>query len=185
MHEHTKFRSCMLSETQIGKKLEKSFAIDEEEDEAGIAGDNEDMSSSSDDESQTKKPPATPPTQWEEMQDFYFKKRFSRAANASEDSLMEDEELCSINLQNLYSESESKLPMNENENDNEITSPPSTSTSPPPPPPSPPRPTLGSEKLSSDTLDVIDDLLKSIEKEVASVEMNVEIPIVNAVEEVE
>ncbi|KAG5679025.1 hypothetical protein PVAND_008627 [Polypedilum vanderplanki] len=148
------------------KKLEKSLAIDEEE---SIGSDG---SSVSDDDSQKKQVEQPLATKWEEMHDIYFKKRFSRPLHASVESLMEDEEFCTINLAKMYCETnDSNLkPMN---------SSPATATSPK----LQKREIL--EKLSSDTLDVIDDLIKSIEKEVACEEMNemnVEIPIVTDVE---
>lgn len=144
-------------EAQIGKKLEKSFAVDEE-----------DSSSHDDwtDGSEETKVEVAASTPWEELHDIYFKKRFSRPLNASMESvLLEDEEGCTINLSKMYDEKEGKLRRNKTES----SSPPSR------------RAFLDKKKLSDDTLDVIDDLIKSIEKEVENDEMNIDIPIVSVV----
>jgi hypothetical protein len=94
--------------------------------------------------------PAPPPaTQWEEMHDIYFKKPvlFSRNINSSIESLRDDEEDCALNLSNMYGES---FESHSNEK---------------------------RKSVEDDTLDVIDDLIKSFEKEV---EMSLEaVPIVN------
>jgi hypothetical protein len=135
--------------------LAKSFAVDEES--------SRDESDNSEDE--TKQEDDGPKTHWEEMHDIYFKKRFSRPLNASVESLMEDEEECRINLSNMYQEMEGSK------------SKPST-------PPSEPKrlPSLVKEP-STDTIDVIDALIKSIEKEVKMEEANSEEPIVSVADE--
>lgn len=94
-------------------------------------------------------PAPPPPTQWEEMHDIYFKKPilFPRNIRSSIESLREDEEDCALNLSNMYGES-FESPSNEKR-----------------------------KNVDDDTLDVIDDLIKSFEKEV---EMSLEaVPIVN------
>ncbi|CRK95664.1 CLUMA_CG009122, isoform A [Clunio marinus] len=78
----------------------------------------------------------TSKTQWEELQEFYFKMGIKRALNASMESLMEDEDACKINLSNLYRESSSQLSVKSNE-----------------------------PAKSDDTVAVIEKLLKSFEQE--------------------
>ena len=43
-------------------------------------------------------------TEWELLQDIYFKNRFTRARNASQESFLDDEEACEINLSKMYQE---------------------------------------------------------------------------------
>lgn len=133
--------------------MAKSFAVDEES--------SHDESDNSEDEA--KQEEIEPKTHWEEMHDIYFKKRFSRPLHASVESLMEDEEFCRINLSNMYHE--------------ENKSQPST------PPPDPQRMPSIHKEASTDTIDVIDELIKSIEKEVKLEEANSEIPIVSVADE--
>lgn len=93
--------------------------------------------------------PAT--TYWEEMHDVYFKKPilFSHAIHTSVESLRDDEEECALNLSNMYGENNNKT--------NEIK--------------------IQIQSNADDTLDVIDNLIKSFEKDV---EMSLEaVPIVN------
>ncbi|CAG9800759.1 unnamed protein product [Chironomus riparius] len=144
------------SVSQIGKKLAKSFAVDELS--------SHDDSDNSEDE--TKQEIDEPKTHWEEMHDIYFKKRFSRPLNASVESLMEDEEECRINLSNMYNEMDA------------IKAKPST-------PPSEPQrmPSLRKEPSTDSTMDVIDALIKSIEKEVKMEEANDDVPIVSVTDE--
>lgn len=106
------------------RKLQKSDAVDEEDE------------TTEDEESSSVEVPEEPPkTQWEELQDIYFQQRFIRARNASQESLLEDEFDCKINLSNMYEEPTEKSPKK-------------------------------LEKvISQDTLDVIDDFIKSFEKE--------------------
>lgn len=96
-----------------------------------------------------------PKTDWEKMHDIYFKKRFTRPLHASVESLMEDEENCRINLSKMYDENDSEsVPVH--------------------------APSIQREP-SVDTIDVIDELIKSIEKEVKEViveDANSEVPIV-------
>lgn len=149
------FRSTNDSiETQIGRKLEKSFAVDESND-------------SSDDE--VSKEDDAPKTQWEQMHDIYFQKRFSCPLHASVESLMDDEDTCKINISNMYSDSIEKKPFD----DHDMRESSEKKESPD-----------GNEKveLSDDTLDVIDDLIKSFEKECQRDEINAEVPIINVEE---
>lgn len=104
-------------------------------------------------------------TKWEEMHDVIFTKPilFSHGGlNSSVESLMEDEENCALNLSNMYNDEnleqhsvQIKIEVDEDKS-------------------------VEKEKQIADddnTVDVIDDLLKSFEKEV---EMNLEaVPIVN------
>ncbi|XP_070489753.1 FK506-binding protein 5-like [Chironomus tepperi] len=143
------------SASQIGKKLAKSFAVDEES-----SNDESDNS-----EDQTKEEDDAPKTHWEEMHDIYFRKRFSRPLNASVESLMEDEEDCRINLSNMYQEMDSNKAK------------PST------PPSEPQRMPSIRKEPSTDTIEMIDELIKSIEKEVKMEEANDEVPIVSEADE--
>lgn len=114
------------------KKLQKAAAVQETDDSSDEEGSSEEVSS--------KDVPEVPAsTQWEKLQDIYFQKRFSRALNASQESLMEDEHDCSINLSKMY---------REKSNDRSTEKSSSLHKDP-----------------SQDTLDVIDDLIKSFEKE--------------------
>ena len=135
--------------------MAKSFAVDEES--------SRDESDSSEDE--TKRVDEPPKTQWEEMHDIYFKKRFSCPLHSSVESLMEDEEDCRINLSNMYHETD-------------------VSKAKPSTPPSEPQrmPSIRKE-ASSETIDMIDALIKSIEKEVNLEEANNEVPIVSVADE--
>jgi hypothetical protein len=113
----------------------------------------------SEDEMEDDRPSAT---RWEEMHDIYFQKPilFTRGVNSSVESLMEDEEDCALNLSKMYNDenSERRLMPIEIEVDESVEN----------------------KKQIDDvdnTLDVIDDLLKSFEKEV---DMGLEaVPIVN------
>jgi len=99
------------------------------------------------------------------MHDIYFKKRFSCPLHASVESLMEDEEDCRINLSNMYHEVD-------------------VSKAKPSTPPSEPQRTPSIRKeTSSETIDMIDALIKSIEKEVNIEEANNEVPIVSVADE--
>ena len=136
--------------------MAKSYAVDEDS--------SNDESDNSEDES--KRQIDEPKTHWEEMHDIYFKKRFSRPLNASVESLMEDEEECRINLSNMYNEMDGSKAK------------PST------PPTEPQRmPSLRKEPSTDSTMDVIDALIKSIEKEVKMEEANNEVPIVSVADE--
>lgn len=80
-------------------------------------------------------------TYWEEMHDVYFKKPilFSHATHTSVESLREDEEECALNLSNMYGENKpAEIRVEQIEN-----------------------------KIDDDTLDVIDDLIKSFEKDIS------------------
>ena len=135
--------------------MAKSFAVDEES--------SHDESDNSEDEK--KEEDDGPKTHWEEMHDIYFKKRFSRPLNASVESLMEDEEDCRINLSNMYNEMDGNK------------------VQPLTPPPEPKRMPSIHKEPSTDTIDVIDELIKSIEKEVNMEEANNEVPIVSMADE--
>lgn len=87
-------------------------------------------------------------TRWEEMHDIIFTKPilFSRGVNSSVESLMEDEENCALNLSRMYNNDENQNVQIKVEKDDDIES----------------------KKQIADndsTFDVIDDLLKSFEKE--------------------
>lgn len=76
----------------IGRKLHKSIAVqvtDDSSDETEESKESEDK---------------TVRTEWELLQDIYFKNRFTRARNASQESFLEDEESCELNLSKLYQE---------------------------------------------------------------------------------
>lgn len=133
-HEFHVNKKINLRARQIpaGKKLQKSDAVQETDNPFHEA---ETISSEFDEaESQglVQRPSAT---YWEELQDIYFVKRFKRAQNASQESLMDDEDECKINLTKLYHENSAEK---------------SSST---------PR------ELSQDAADLIDDLIKSFEDE--------------------
>lgn len=83
-----------MVERPIGK-LQKSVAIQESEEESF---EEESLSDSK------EVPPQPERTTWEELQDINFKNRFQRARNASEESLMDDEDACTINLSTMYDE---------------------------------------------------------------------------------
>ena len=92
-------------------------------------------------------------TRWEEMHDIYFKKPilFSRGVNSSVESLMEDEENCALNLSKMYGDEN-----NERNNSVQIKIEVDDEKS-----------VENTKNIDDDkTLDVIDDLLKSFEKEV-------------------
>lgn len=74
----------------IGRKLRKSSAVHEIDD--------------SNDETDGETENVKSRTEWELLQDIYFKNRFTRARNASQESFMEDEESCEINLSRMYQE---------------------------------------------------------------------------------
>lgn len=98
----------------------------------------EEVSEDETEEISEEKPSAT---HWEEMHDVYFKKPilFSHAINTSVESLREDEEECALNLSNMYGEDKPAEVEIE-----QIDS-----------------------KIDDDTLDVIDDLIKSFEKDIS------------------
>lgn len=76
----------------FANKLQKSAAVYETDD-------------SSDETEVSKDEEVTPiRTEWELLQDIYFKNRFTRARNASQESFLEDEESCEINLSKMYQE---------------------------------------------------------------------------------
>lgn len=77
----------------IGRKLRKSSAVHEIDDSS-------DETEFNDGETENVKSR----TEWELLQDIYFKNRFTRARNASQESFMEDEESCEINLSRMYQE---------------------------------------------------------------------------------
>lgn len=134
--------------------MEKSFAVDEELPQESVEAETE---------SKTEIKPVEvdePKTEWELLHDIYFKKRFTRPLNASTESLMEDEEECAVNLMNLYEEKGNDSSKDESESSPQKIRAPSVQKEP-----------------SVDTLDVIDELIKSIEKEVLE-EVNNELPIV-------
>lgn len=121
-----------------------------------------DASGEEEESSEDEGPPAT---RWEEMHDIYFHKPvlFARGINSSVESLMEDEENCALNLSKMYTDAESherRVAQIKIEVD-DVKS-------------------VESMKQNADddnTLDVIDDLLKSFEKEV---DVGLEaVPIVN------
>lgn len=92
---------------------------------------------SSDDEMSKESEVVPGKTHWEELQDIYFQKRYIRDIHASVESLLEDEDACKINLSNLYQENQ-----------------PSEKSS-----------STLTKDVSQDTLDAIDELIKSFEKE--------------------
>lgn len=116
-----------------------------------------------DSEDETEEGP--PATRWEEMHDIIFTKPilFTRGINSSVESLMEDEENCALNLSKMYNDENQnherrpmqniKIEVDECvENKKQI-------------------------EDNDNTLDVIDDLLKSFEKEM---DVGLEaVPIVN------
>lgn len=75
-----------MVERPAGKTLQKSAAVEE---------------TSSPVETEGQRPSAT---YWEELQDIYFKRRFQRARNASQESFLDDEDECKINLTKMYHE---------------------------------------------------------------------------------
>lgn len=110
-----------------------------------------DASGEEEEDSEDETEEAATATRWEEMHDIIFKKPilFSRGLNSSVESLMEDEENCALNLSRMYNDEnyerrpmEIKIEVDKSvENKNQI-------------------------EDNDNTLDVIDDLLKSFEKEV-------------------
>lgn len=87
----------MVQRTIGQRQLQKSLAVQEidessSEDEDSLENSKEIIEESS-------------RTEWEELQDIYFQKRYTRARNASQESFMEDEDACEINLSNMYQES--------------------------------------------------------------------------------
>lgn len=121
------------------KKLRKSFAIDES---GSTSGDDEESSetsagwtSSETSTAEAVNPPAVPKqTEWEKLQDLYLQNRLKFVNNASQESILgEDDE---FTLAKMYQEK-------------------STEKSPPEPVKNP----------SQETLNVIDELIKSFERE--------------------
>lgn len=169
----------MVQRTIDQRQLHKSIAVEESDD------------SSEDEESveevkEIVEEPAR--TEWEIYQDICVQNRFTRARNESQESLQEDEDACDINLSNMYRENSTDKPpsvhndqdqsvedmirhlkmkspslhlesamekknsiVNDNSTETEIFMVKDESQE--------------SEDLTQDTLDVIDKLMKSFEKE--------------------
>lgn len=86
---------------QVKRKLTKSVAVDLMENLM-----KEEKTTQSKPERLVQQPSAT---YWEELQDIFFEKKFKRARNASQESFMENEDECTINLTKMYKENSGEL----------------------------------------------------------------------------
>lgn len=127
------------SEVAVEKRLQKSFAIDESGSSSGEDEESTETKAGWSTETSTAEAEnllAVPQqTEWEKVQDLYLQNRLKFVNNASQESVLGEEDEFNITLANLYQEKLIERP-------------------------------LESVKIpSQDTIDVIDELIESFERE--------------------
>lgn len=126
-------------EEAVEKKLRKSFAIDESVSSSGEDEESTETSvgwSTDTSTAEAMNPPDVPKqTEWEKVQDLYLQNRLKFVNNASQESVLGEEDEFNLSLANLYQEQLMEKPQEPVKNP------------------------------SQETLDVIDELIKSFERE--------------------